>query len=141
MDDVATVESVFTEDPTFGQGDITLDNRQEIVDFYTKRLKAFGATYHGPNGHVVDLERAAAATRVVNAQAEISLPGRTFLSGMRYYDQYRQEDNHWKFAHRQLRTIYFMDLAEHIDGGLAETDRRRYFRDVGPADLPEGTQT
>lgn len=81
------------------------------------------------------------ATGVVNAHAELSLQGRTFLSGMRYYDQYRREDNRWKFTHRQLRTIYFMDLVELIDGGLAETDRRRYFGDVGPADLPESTQT
>ena len=115
--DMATVESMFTEDATFGQGDITLGSRQEIVDFYTDRLKAFGATYHYTNGHVVDLGGPDTATGVVNAHAELSLQDRTFISGMRYYDQYRHVDNRWKFAHRQLR--------DHLLHGPGRVHRRR----------------
>ncbi len=137
--DLETVGALFTEDAVFRHGEDSLVNngRQEILAFYEDRLSAFGATFHYPNSHIIDFESDQAATGIVMAHAELAMNDATFVVALRYHDTYRREDGTWRFAERQIKMLYFMDLAEFAAGGLAETDRKRYFGDIGPTEIPE----
>jgi hypothetical protein len=77
----------------------------------------------------------------VMAHAELAMNGATFVVALRYHDTYRVDDGAWCFAERAVRMLYFMDLAEFAAGGLAQPDRKRYFGDVGPTEIPESLPT
>ena len=143
--DMTAVGEVFTDDAVFRHGDDSIVNhgRDEIVAFYTDRLQAFGATYHYPHSHLIELDSddADRATGVVCAHAELGIDGRTYVTALRYHDQYRCEAGTWRFSERRLAMLYYMDLAELVDGGLAQADRKRYFGTIGPAEIPEKLPT
>ena len=143
--DVSGLADMFTSDAKFGQADGTVANqgRQAVIDFYTERMAAFGATYHYPHSHVIefDADRPGCATGMVNAHAELALDGRTLVTALRYIDEYRVEDGRWRFVERKVAMIYYMDMAELVDGGLTDSDRKRYFGTVGPSELPESLDT
>ncbi len=143
--DVEALAAMFTSDATFGLADGMVANqgRQAVIDFYTERMAAFGATYHYPHSHVIDLDsdRPDHATGVVNAHAELALDGRTLVTALRYHDRYRVEAGRWCFVERRVAMIYYMDMAELVDGGLSQPDRKRYFGTIGPSELPETLDT
>lgn len=143
--DMDAVGDGFTDDAVFRHGDDSIVNhgRDEIVAFYTDRLRAFGATYHYPHSHLIELDAndPDRATGVVCAHAELGIDGRTYVTALRYHDQYRREDGEWRFAERRLAMLYYMDLAELVDGGLAQGDRKRYFGTIGPSEIPEKLPT
>lgn len=143
--DVNGLADMFTSDAKFGLADGMVANqgRQAVIDFYTERMAAFGATYHYPHSHVIefDPDRPDHATGLVNAHAELALDGRTLVTALRYFDEYRVEDGRWCFVERKVAMIYYMDMAELVDGGLTEPDRKRYFGTVGPSELPESLDT
>ncbi len=143
--DVEGLADMFTSDAKFGQADGTVANqgREAVIEFYTERMAAFGATYHYPHSHVIELDpdRPGRATGMVNAHAELALDGRTLVTALRYFDEYRVEDGRWRFVERKVAMIYYMDMAALVDGGLSESDRKRYFGTVGPSELPESLDT
>ncbi|MGI9594983.1 MAG: nuclear transport factor 2 family protein [Acidimicrobiales bacterium] len=141
--DIDTVGSLFTEDGVFRHGDDSLVNhgRQEIVDFYTDRLTAFGPTYHYPHSHLIDLVGDTEATGVVMAHAELGIDGTTMVTALRYRDRYVIDGGQWRFAERAIAMLYYMDMAELAAGGLSQPDRKRYFGTVGPSELPEPLAT
>ena len=143
--DVDGLADMFTSDAKFALADGMVANqgRQAVIDFYSGRMAAFGATYHYPHSHVIELDadRPGHATGMVNAHAELALDGRTLVTALRYFDEYRVEDGRWCFVERRVAMIYYMDMAELADGGLCDSDRKRYFGTVGPAELPESLDT
>ena len=143
--DIDAVADMFTSDAEFGLADGMVSNqgRQAVIDFYTERLTAFGATYHYPHSHLIELDpdRPDHATGTVNAHAELALDGRTLVTALRYDDRYRVEGGRWRFVERKVAMLYYMDMAELVDGGLCEPDRKRYFGTVGPSELPESLDT
>ncbi len=143
--DIEGLADMFTSDAKFGLADGMVANqgRQAVIDFYTERMAAFGATYHYPHSHVIELDpgRPGHATGTVNAHAELGLDGRTLVTALRYFDQYRVEDGRWRFVERKVAMIYYMDMADLADGGLCDDDRKRYFGTVGPSELPESLET
>ena len=48
--DIEGLANMFTSDAKFGSADGMVANqgRQAVIDFYTERMAAFGATYHYP---------------------------------------------------------------------------------------------
>ena len=143
--DVDGLADMFTSDAKFALADGMVANqgRQAVIDFYSGRMAAFGATYHYPHSHVIELDadRPGHATGMVNAHAELALDGRTLVTALRYFDEYRVENGRWCFVERRVAMIYYMDMAELADGGLCDSDRKRYFGTVGPAELPESLDT
>jgi ketosteroid isomerase-like protein len=143
--DVDGLADMFTSDAKFGLADGMVANqgRQAVIDFYTERMAAFGATYHYPHSHVIefDADDPGHATGMVNAHAELGLDGRTLVTALRYFDEYRVEDGRWRFVERAVAMIYYMDMADLADGGLCDSDRKRYFGTVGPSELPESLDT
>ena len=103
--DVNGLAGMFTSDAKFGLADGMVANqgRQAVIDFYTERMAAFGATYHYPHSHVIDFDpdRPDHATGMVNAHAELALDGRTLVTALRYFDEYRVEGGRWCFVERK----------------------------------------
>ena len=138
--DVKTIGGLFAEKGTFGHADgsAVMHGRQEIVDFYNGRLGDMGPTYHYPHSHKITFVDANTAEGIVLAHAELSQEGKTYYTGLRYYDKYRQEDGHWVFAERLLKFLFFMPMEELVRDGLTQANRKR-FPGQGelPTDLPE----
>ena len=138
--DVKTIGGLFAEKGTFGHADgsAVMHGRQEIVDFYNGRLGDMGPTYHYPHSHKITFVDANTAEGIVLAHAELSQEGKTYYTGLRYYDKYRQEDGNWVFAERLLKFLFFMPMEELVRDGLTQINRKR-FPGQGelPTDLPE----
>jgi len=61
----------------------------------------------------------------------------TVITSFRYSDEYVRLDGRWRFASRQVRTLYAMTHAELASGGLAWRLRKRWpHRAPAPAELP-----
>ena len=138
--DVDTIGTLFAENGVFGHADgsAVMHGRQEIVDFYNGRLGDMGPTYHYPHSHKITFTDANIAEGIVLAHAELSQEGKTYYTGLRYYDKYQQQDQKWVFEERLLKFLFFMPMEELVRDGLTQTNRKR-FPGQGqlPTDLPE----
>lgn len=142
--DFDKLETTFCADVRFGHADgrDATEGREAVMEFYRGRTGLMGPTYHYPHSHRIDFSDDDNATGTVLAHAELALEGTTYQVGIRYEDTYRREGGAWRFGSRTILFLYFMPLAELVDGGLSAPDRKRY-PDVGPvpADLPESLAT
>jgi len=139
--DLDTLGRVFTEDGVFGHADGTVNNqgREAILRFYRARLGEMGPTYHYAHSHRIVFEDENNATGIALSHAELDFGGGTYYAGMRYYDRYRRTEGVWQFAERQLKFLFFMPLADFVNGGLGAGDRKRFpGQDPRATDLPEG---
>ena len=100
--DIDTIGDLFTEDGVFAHADGTaaMESRDEIVSFYQGRLGSMGATYHFPHSHKIVFSDESNATGIVLAHAELSQEGKTYYTGLRYMDTYRNESSRWRFSER-----------------------------------------
>ena len=138
--DVDTIGRLFAENGIFGHADesAVMHGRQEIVDFYNGRLGDMGPTYHYPHSHKITFSDTHSAQGIVLAHAELSQEGKTYYTGLRYYDKYQKQDRDWVFEERLLKFLFFMPMEELVRDGLTQTNRKR-FPGQGelPTDLPE----
>lgn len=141
--DVQLVGQLFTPDGVFRQSNdmFVSKGRAAIVEYYTTRLQSYGTSYHYPHSHVIEFQSPVEATGVVSAHAELGVDGTTFTTALRYHDRYAVDDGEWKFKERTILMMYYMSVTDFADGGMNETDRKRYFGDIGPADIPESLAT
>tara|TARA_B100001778_G_scaffold183293_1_gene150937 strand:+ start:1763 stop:2305 length:543 start_codon:yes stop_codon:yes gene_type:complete len=138
--DIDTIGTLFAEKGVFGHADgsAVMHGRQAIVDFYNGRLGDMGPTYHYPHSHKITFTAANTAEGIVLAHAELSQEGKTYYTGLRYYDKYQQQDRNWVFEERLLKFLFFMPMEDLVRDGLTQTNRKR-FPGQGelPTDLPE----
>ncbi len=138
--DVDTIGALFAENGTFGHADksAVMHGREEIVDFYNGRLGDMGPTYHYPHSHKITFSDPNSAQGIVLAHAELSQEGKTYYTGLRYYDKYQQQDRNWVFEERLLKFLFFMPMEDLVRDGLTQANRKR-FPGQGelPTDLPE----
>ena len=138
--DVKTIGTLFADNGIFGHADgsAVMHGRQAIVDFYNGRLGDMGPTYHYPHSHKITFTDAKTAEGIVLAHAELSQEGKTYYTGLRYYDKYQLQDGKWVFEERLLKFLFFMPMEELVRDGLTQMNRKR-FPGQGelPTDLPE----
>lgn len=141
--DIDKLGATFAEHGTFEQldGSFKSEGRTAIMAYYRQRVAAYNASYHYPHSHLIELTDDSHGTGIVCGHAELGIDGRTFIAGLRYYDKYERYDTDWLFTERRLGMVYYMDLAEFVDGGLTFEDRKRYFGQNSTADLPESLAT
>jgi len=137
--DVDLVGDLFTADGVFRHINNTYvcNGRQAIVEYYANRIGAYGVSFHYPHSHIIDFDGPTSATGLVTAHAELGVERTTFVTALRYHDTYVVDRGAWKFKERAISMLYYMSLTDLMNGGLNETDRKRYFDDIGPADYPE----
>ncbi len=138
--DVDTIGTLFAENGIFGHADgsAVMHGRKEIVDFYNGRLGDMGPTYHYPHSHKITFGAAHTAEGIVLAHAELSQEGKTYYTGLRYFDKYKKQGDNWVFEERLLKFLFFMPMEELVRDGLTQANRKR-FPGQGelPTDLPE----
>ena len=134
--------SCFTADGVIRHADgvMRLDGREAIRDYYTRRFRDYGVTFHYPHSHTVVIDGTDEAHGVVTAHAEMALNGEAWVAAFRYTDRYRREEGRWRFAERELACWYYMPLAQ-LPRGMASNLRKHYRGEVIAAELPESLET
>ncbi len=132
----------FTSDAVMRSKDgvFHLRGREAIHEYYTRRFKDYGMTFHYPHSHTVVIDAADSAHGVVTGHAEMALGDDGWLAAFRYTDRYRRENDRWLFAGREHAYWYYMRLAD-LPKGMAGDLRKHYRGELMPAELPESFES
>lgn len=128
---------LFTPDARFGSPGSTHVGREAIVANYRALGELYPVTLHEARGFVLDFTDDDHARGEVQGFSEQASARHTVITSFRYYDKYIRHNGRWRFASRQVRTLYAMTHAELAAGGLAWDLRKRWpHRAPAPAELP-----
>ena len=128
---------LFTPDARFGSPGSTHAGREAIVANYRALGEVYPITLHEARGFVLDFVDDDHARGQVLGFSEQASGQHTVITSFRYSDSYVRLDGRWRFASRQVRTLYAMTHAELASGGLAWELRKRWpHRAPAPAELP-----
>jgi hypothetical protein len=94
-------------------------------------------TLHEARGSVIEFVDDDHATGSVVGFSEQANSEHSVITSFRYYDEYLHTDGRWRFASREVRTVYAMTHAELAAGGLSGQLRKRWpHRAPSRAELP-----
>jgi hypothetical protein len=128
---------LFTPDARFGSPGSAHVGREAIVANYRALGDLYPITLHEARGFVLDFVDDDHARGQVTGFSEQASARHTVITSFRYSDEYVRLDGRWRFASRQVRTLYAMTHAELASGGLAWRLRKRWpHRAPAPAELP-----
>jgi hypothetical protein len=128
---------LFTPDARFGSPGSTHVGREAIVANYRRLGDMYPITLHEARGFVLDFADDEHASGQVLGFSEQASERHTVITSFRYDDEYARLDGRWRFASRQVRTLYAMTHAELASGGLGWRLRKRWpHRSPAPAELP-----
>ena len=117
---------LFAPDARFGSPGRTHAGREAIVANYRVLGEAYPITLHEARGFVLEFLDDDHARGEVLGFSEQASRGSTVVTSFRYHDEYVRLDRRWRFASRQVRTLYAMTHAELASGGLAWELRNRW---------------
>lgn len=140
--DMPTLTSLFTADACFDSpnGAMVANGRDAIAAMFIETLKVRGPAFHWTHDVSVEIDPndANKATGLVYSHAETTPNGVQSLSAMKYFDDYRREDDQWRFAKRVISFLYYVPMVEYAGGGGLNTENRVVIgADRLPADYPE----
>jgi hypothetical protein len=128
---------LFTPDARFGSPGSTHVGREAIVANYRALGDAYPITLHEARGFTLEFVDDGHARGQVLGFSEQASGTHTVVTSFRYADEYVRLAGRWRFASRQVRTLYAMTHAELASGGLAWRLRKRWpHRAPAPAELP-----
>jgi uncharacterized protein (TIGR02246 family) len=128
---------LFTPDARFGSPGSTHTGRAAIVANYRALGEVYRITLHEARGFVLEFLDDEHARGEVLGFSEQASAQHTVITSFRYRDEYVRMDGRWRFAARQVRTLYAMTHAELASGGLGWELRKRWpHRTPAPAELP-----
>jgi uncharacterized protein (TIGR02246 family) len=128
---------LFTPDARFGSPGSTHAGRDAIVANYRALGEVYPVTLHEARGFVLEFLDDDHAAGDVLGFSEQASGQHTVITSFRYTDEYVRLDRRWRFASRQVRTLYAMTHAELAAGGLAWELRKRWpHRAPAAAELP-----
>jgi len=128
---------LFAPDARFGSPGSTHVGRDAIVANYRALGELYPITLHEARGSVLEFLDDDHARGEVLGFSEQASSANTVVTSFRYADEYVRLDGRWRFASRQVRTLYAMTHAELASGGLAWELRKRWpHRVPAPAELP-----
>jgi hypothetical protein len=128
---------LFAPDARFGSPGSTHVGRKAIVANYRALGDRYPVTLHEARGFVLEFADNDHARGQVLGFSEQASGSQTVVTSFRYDDSYVRLDGRWRFASRQVRTLYAMTHAELASGGLAWRQRKRWpHRPPARAELP-----
>src|SRR3984893_14434813 len=113
------VGELFAPDARFGSPGSTHVGREAIVANYRALGDLYPITLHEARGFVLDFVDDDHARGHVTGFSEQACARHTVIASFRYSDEYVRLDGRWRFASRQVRTLYAMTHAALAAGGLA----------------------
>lgn len=141
--DIEAVGEMFCEDAVFGRynGTDRAEGRKAIKQFYHDRLGLVGPSFHYPHAIVIEFASDTLATGVVTAHAEMGVQDKLVVTGFRYQDKYRRDDDGtWRFLER-LSRFYYMMTHDELHDHYSDPIRVRWPGTPMPADLPDELET
>jgi uncharacterized protein (TIGR02246 family) len=131
------VGELFAPDARFGSPGSAHTGREAIVANYRALGERYPVTLHEARGFVLEFLDDEHARGQVQGFSEQSSGEQTVITSFRYDDRYVRLGGRWRFASRQVRTLYAMTHAELASGGLALEQRKRWpHRAPARAELP-----
>ena len=128
----------FTTDGVCGSPHSTTTGRAAVIENFRVKHAPFTWTWHDPHGHSVEFDDDDHARGTVIGYAELGNADTTIVTSIRYLDDYRREDGHWRFARRNVLSLYGMTVEDRSSGGLQQRERKRWpGRPSSPAELPD----
>ena len=128
---------LFAPDARFGSPGSTHVGRAAIVANYRALGEIYRVTLHEARGFVLEFLDDDHARGQVQGFSEQASGRHTVITSFRYADEYVRLDGSWRFASRQVRTLYAMSHAELASGGLTGRLRKRWpHRAPAAAELP-----
>lgn len=138
--DIDAVGLLFTRDGIFRSvdGKITSTGRDEVIGQFHKRYAVLGPSNHFTHDTIIEFDAADPdrATGWVNSHAEVVRDGSALWAALRYHDEYRREDDVWRFRIRELHFFYYLSPKDYPEQ-LGELMRNRAYAEPLPADYPE----
>lgn len=128
---------LFVADARFGSPGGSHSGRENIVANYRRLGELYPITLHEVRGAVLEFSSEDRATGQVLGYSEQANQQHTVVTSFRYADEYARVDGRWRFAVREVSTLYAMPHADHAAGGLAWDLRKRWpHREPSAAELP-----
>src|SRR5580700_3490557 len=124
--DFDALGELFAPDARFGSPGSTHVGREAIVANYRALGELYPITLHEARGFVLEFLDDDHARGEVLGFSEQASGANTVVTSFRYDDEYVRLDGRWRFASRQVRTLYAMTHAELASGGLAWELRKRW---------------
>jgi hypothetical protein len=135
--DFDALGELFVADARFGSPGSTHTGRDAIVANYRKLGDLYPITLHEARGVVLEFSDDDHATGQVLGYSEQANEQHTVVTSFRYSDEYVRVDGHWRFAVREVSTLYAMPHVDHAAGGLSWKLRKRWpHREPSAAELP-----
>ncbi|CDO35204.1 nuclear transport factor 2 family protein [Novosphingobium sp. KN65.2] len=137
---IEAVRSLFTEDGVLKSADGVMyaKGRDAIIEQYHGRFDVLGPGHHFMHDVQIDFtgDGKSEATGRVSGHAELMRKGQMMVAGLRYADRYRNTEQGWKFAEREISFLYYVPLSDYPDI-LLKPDRNRAYDTPALADFPE----
>jgi hypothetical protein len=140
--DIEGIAQCFTRSGSFRSLDGVMNavGREAIVAQFHGRFAVLGPSNHFTHDHVIQFDDSDStrASGLVNSHAEVVRVGEPMLASLRYHDEYRFEEDRWRFHARSLAFFYYLrpaDYREAMGGSL----RNRACQEPRAADFPEAT--
>jgi hypothetical protein len=129
---------LFMHNGIFASVNSTTTGREAIIENFKVKHAPFNATLHDPHGMVVDFIDENRAKGTVIGYAELGQRDLTLVTSIRYQDDYQRDEGVWRFAKRQVLSLYSMPLSDLAGGGLGDQERKRWpGRAASTAELPD----
>ncbi len=137
--DIAAVETLFTPDAVLRSADGVMYAKgiDAIIAQYHGRFDVLGPGHHFMHDVMIDFDDGLeeAKGRVIG-HAELWRNDQMMVTALRYADIYRNTNDGWKFADREIQFLYYVPVSDY-PGILGHTDRNRAYPEPKPADFPE----
>lgn len=136
-DDSDGIAASFTDNATFSlSGVVNAYGRDAIVSFIETSRLSMGLTVHSPHYVRCVFESDDRATGLVGAHLALVIGGVSVLGAVRYVDSYVRDGEVWRFASRDMRTVYLAPWDE-VGAAFASTTPVRWpGGDAAPSDFP-----
>jgi ketosteroid isomerase-like protein len=118
--DIPATIDLFTDDVVIRSNDGKMDSRgrDNVLAMYQGRWVVLGPSFHWTHDVLVELDEddPDSATGLISCHAEMTRNGTAQVTGIRYDDKYRREDDgRWRFSERALSYFYFCDPREYAE--------------------------
>lgn len=118
--DFTALTNLFTNDAVMLSPEGLVEGRNKVIETSKRRLSDYTMTFHVAHTHGIDLLGMEKASGIVTGSAQLAIDGRTFMVALRYHDEYRKDDERWRFVARRQAVFYVLPFDEMAHALAAE---------------------